>query len=90
MVKHGKKYIEASKKVNPATAYQPQEAVGLVKKVAPAKFDETVEVHFRLGVDPRNADQMLRGTMMLPHGTGKEMWIVVFAPSPAPPPPRIC
>ncbi|OGO33195.1 MAG: 50S ribosomal protein L1 [Chloroflexi bacterium RBG_16_56_11] len=79
MVKHGKKYIEASKKVNPATAYQPQEAVGLVKKVAPAKFDETVELHLRMGLDPRNAAQQVRGVALLPHGLGKRVRVLVFA-----------
>jgi large subunit ribosomal protein L1 len=79
MVKHGKKYLEAAEKVDKATAYQPQEAVGLVKKVAPAKFDETVELHLRMGLDPRNAAQQVRGVALLPHGLGKKVRVLVFA-----------
>ena len=74
-----KRFAEAKSQVDAEKIYSPAEAVRLLKSMPPAKFDETVEVHFRLGVDPRNADQMLRGTMMLPHGTGKELRIVVFA-----------
>ncbi|MEK7817653.1 MAG: 50S ribosomal protein L1, partial [Actinomycetota bacterium] len=74
-----KRFAEAKSQVDAEKIYSPVEGVRLLKSMPPAKFDETVEVHFRLGVDPRNADQMLRGTMMLPHGTGKEMRIVVFA-----------
>jgi large subunit ribosomal protein L1 len=79
MVKHGKKYLEAAAKVEKTTAYQPQEAVGLVKKVAPAKFDETVELHLRMGLDPRNAAQQVRGVALLPHGLGKKVRVLVFA-----------
>ncbi len=78
--------MKTSKRVNEARAqverekfYTPLEAMQLLKSVPPAKFDETVEVHLRLGVDPRKADQMIRGTTMLPHGTGKEMRVCVFA-----------
>ena len=67
---HGKKYNEAAKQVDRATLYDPAEAVALVKKTATAKFDETVELHVRLGVDPRKANQMVRGIVTLPHGTG--------------------
>ena len=79
MVKHGKKYLEAAAKVEKGTAYQPQDAVGLVKKVAPAKFDETVELHLRMGLDPRNAAQQVRGVALLPHGLGKKVRVLVFA-----------
>ena len=72
MVKHGKKYEQAAKLVDPDKQYAPDEAVELVKKVAYANFDETVEVHFKLGIDPRHADQQVRSTASLPHGTGKQ------------------
>ncbi len=75
----GKRYREAAAAVDRGKLYAPREAVAALKAFPPAKFDETVEVHFRLGVDPRKADQMIRGTMMLPHGTGKEMRVAVFA-----------
>lgn len=74
-----KRFAEARGQVEPERLYSPQEGVRLLKSLPPAKFNETVEVHFRLGVDPRKADQMVRGTLMLPHGTGKEMRVVVFA-----------
>jgi large subunit ribosomal protein L1 len=79
MVKHGKKYNEAAAKIDKNTAYQPKEAIGLVKKTAPAKFDETVELHLRTGLDPKNAAQQLRGVALLPHGLGKKVRVLVFA-----------
>ena len=79
MPKHGKKYLEAQKLVDSDKLYQPQEAVSLLKKINYVKFDPTVEVHMKLGVDPRHADQMVRGVAMLPAGTGKEMKVLVFA-----------
>jgi large subunit ribosomal protein L1 len=79
MVKHGKKYLEAAKGVDIARAYQPEEAVALVKKTARAKFDETVELHLRMGLDPRNAAQQVRGVALLPHGLGKKVRVLVFA-----------
>ncbi len=78
MPKHGKKYQEASKAVQ-NELYDINEALELVKKVAPAKFDETVEVAVRLGVDPRHADQQIRGAVVLPHGIGKSKTVLVFA-----------
>jgi len=79
MPKHGKKYLEAKKLVEPGRLYDPAEAISLVKKTATAKFDETVEVALRLGVDPRHADQQVRGSVVLPHGTGKTRRVLVFA-----------
>jgi large subunit ribosomal protein L1 len=79
MVKHGKKYQEAAAKIDSNMAYQPEEAIGLVKKSAPAKFDETVELHLRMGLDPRNAAQQVRGIALLPHGLGKKVRVLVFA-----------
>ncbi len=79
MAHHGKKYLEAAKLVDETKLYQPQEAVSLLKKINYVKFDPTVEVHMRLGVDPRHADQMVRGVAMLPAGTGKEVRVLVFA-----------
>lgn len=78
-MKTSKRMNEARAAVEREKLYTPMEAVKLLKGLPPAKFDETVEVHFRLGVDPRKADQMIRGTTMLPHGTGKEMRVCVFA-----------
>ncbi|MGA7677059.1 MAG: 50S ribosomal protein L1 [Dehalococcoidia bacterium] len=78
MVSHGKKYKEATKLVDRANAYQPGEAVALTKKTAFAGFDETVELHLRMGVDPRSADQQVRGIALLPNGLGKKVRIVVF------------
>jgi len=77
--KHGKKYLDALKLLEADKHYQPQEAVSLLKKMNYVKFDPTVEVHMRLGVDPRHADQMVRGVAMLPAGTGKEVKVLVFA-----------
>lgn len=79
MARHGKKYREALEKVDRARFYSPGEALELVKELSYANFDETVEVHFRLGVDPRHADQQVRDTVRLPHGLGKEMTVLVFA-----------
>jgi large subunit ribosomal protein L1 len=79
MPKHGKKYREASQLVNAEALYDPSEAIELVKKTAPAKFDETVDVAVRLGVDPRKQDQAVRGVVVLPHGTGKTKRVLVFA-----------
>lgn len=77
--KHGKKFREAAAKVDRAAVYAPLEAVKLVKELANAKFDETVEAHFRLGIDTRKADQNIRGSISLPHGTGKTVRVAVFA-----------
>ena len=79
MAKKGKKFIEAKKLVDSTTLYSVEEAVELVKKTNVAKFDATVDVAFRLGVDPRKADQQIRGAMVLPHGTGKVRSVLVFA-----------
>lgn len=78
-MKHGKKYGEAAKLVDRATQYDPAEAIGLVKKTATAKFDETVEVHIRTGCDSRHAEQQIRGAVVLPNGTGKTVKVLVFA-----------
>lgn len=77
--KRGKKYLEAAKLVEENKLYTPQEAVSLLKKLNYVKFDPTVEIHMKLGVDPRHADQMVRGVAMLPAGTGKEVKVLVFA-----------
>lgn len=77
--KHGKLYREAAAKIDRTNLYTPAEAVKLVKDSAHKKFDETVEVHFRLGVDTRKADQNIRGSISLPHGTGKSVRVAVFA-----------
>ena len=79
MVINGKKYREVAALVKPDMAYQPQEAVDLVKKTARAKFDETVELHLRMGLDPKNAQQQVRGVALLPHGLGKKVRVLVFA-----------
>ncbi|HEX2420127.1 MAG TPA: 50S ribosomal protein L1 [Acidimicrobiia bacterium] len=76
---HGKKYIEAQSRFEKHRPYSPKEALDLVKEMATAKFDETVEAAFQLGIDPRKADQLVRGTVALPHGTGKEVRVAVFA-----------
>ncbi|MDQ2715029.1 MAG: 50S ribosomal protein L1 [Chloroflexota bacterium] len=79
MATHGKKYLEAQKLIEPERLYLPQEAIALLKKISYAKFDSTVEIHMKLGVDPRHADQMVRGVAMLPAGTGKDVKVLVFA-----------
>src|SRR5918993_401796 len=79
MPKHGKKYLEAGKKIESDKLYAPDEAVELLREVAFANFDETIEVHARLGIDPRQADQTVRSTVLLPHGTGKIVRVLVFA-----------
>jgi large subunit ribosomal protein L1 len=79
MTQHGKKYVEAAKLVDRTKAYGPAEAVELVKETSVVNFDPSVEAHIRLGVDPRHADQMVRGTVVLPHGTGKVVRVAVFA-----------
>jgi len=78
-MKRGKKYLESAKLVDRTRLYEPREAFDLVQKTARAKFDETVEVHVRLGVDSRHADQQVRGAVVLPHGTGKTVRVLVFA-----------
>lgn len=79
MPKHGKKYVESAAKVDRFNQYPPVEAIDLVKNLSYAKFDETVELHARLNVDPRHADQNVRGTVSLPAGTGRSVRIMVFA-----------
>jgi large subunit ribosomal protein L1 len=76
---HGKKYLEAAKLVDHERLYPPQEAAELIKQTTTVNFDATVEAHLRLGIDPRHADQMVRGTVVLPHGTGKVVRVAVFA-----------
>ena len=78
-MKRGKKYLESAKLVDRTKLHEPDEALALVKEIARAKFDETVEVHIRLGVDSRHADQQVRGAVVLPHGTGKTVRVLVFA-----------
>lgn len=78
-MKRGKKYQEAAKLIDRTVQYEPEEAIDLVKKTAVAKFDETIEAHIRLGVDGRHADQQVRGAVVLPHGTGKTVRVLVFA-----------
>ena len=78
-MKHGKKYVDSAKLIDRLTQYDPQEAIALAKQTAKAKFDETIEVSARLGVDPRHADQQVRGAVVLPHGTGKKVRVLVFA-----------
>ncbi|MDP9358377.1 MAG: 50S ribosomal protein L1 [Chloroflexota bacterium] len=79
MPKHGKKFVDALKQVDPERMYLPDEAIDLVKRTAFANFDETIELHARLGVDPRQADQNVRSTVVLPYGTGKVVRVLVFA-----------
>ena len=81
-MKHGKKYIDSKKLIDPLKIYDPMEAIELVKQTSKAKFDETVELSIRLGVDPRHADQQVRGAVVLPHGTGKTVRVLVFAKGP--------
>jgi len=78
-MKHGKKYLEAAKAVDRSIQYDPADAISTVKKLATAKFDETIEVHIKTGCDGRHADQQIRGAVVLPHGTGKVTRILVFA-----------
>ena len=78
-MKRGKKYVEAAKAVDRANLYETEEAISLVKKTAVAKFDETIEAHIRTGCDGRHADQQIRGAVVLPHGTGKTVRVLVFA-----------
>ena len=78
-MKKGKRYVESAKLVDRATLYDVDEAVSILKKTANAKFDETIEAHIRLGVDGRHADQQVRGAVVLPHGTGKTVRVLVFA-----------
>ena len=79
MQKHGKKYLDSIKEYDRHTLYDPAQALELAKKMAKAKFDETIEVAVKLGVDPRHADQQIRGAVVLPHGTGKTRSVLVFA-----------
>ncbi len=78
-MKRGKKYVEAAKAIDRTALYDPAEAIALAKKVAVAKFDETIEAHIRTGCDGRHADQQIRGAVVLPHGTGKKVRVLVFA-----------
>ena len=78
-MKHGKKYIEAAKNIERGNLYGKEEGIALVKKTAVAKFDETIEAHIRTGCDGRHADQQIRGAVVLPHGTGKQVRVLVFA-----------
>ena len=78
-MKHGKKYMETAKAVDRAKLYDPDEAIALAKKSAVSKFDETIEAHIRTGCDGRHADQQIRGAVVLPHGTGKTVRVLVFA-----------
>ena len=79
MAQHGKKYLEAAKLVDRSRTYTPDAAVALAKQTARAAFDETVELHLRMGVDPRHADQQVRGVAILPHGLGRTVRVLVFA-----------
>lgn len=76
-MKHGKKYVDSAKLIDRAVAYDPSDAIALVKQTSKAKFDETIELSVRLGVDPRHADQQVRGAVVLPHGTGKTIKVLV-------------
>ena len=78
-MKRGKKYLEAAKAIDKAALYEKDEAVALAKKAAVAKFDETIEAHIRTGCDGRHAEQQIRGAVVLPHGTGKTVRVLVFA-----------
>ncbi len=79
MAKQGKKYTAAAEKVDRQNLYSPEEALKLAKEIAPAKFDETVELHLRMGIDPRHSDQQIRTTVILPYGLGKTVRVLVFA-----------
>jgi large subunit ribosomal protein L1 len=85
MARHGKKYREVAQKVDQSRLYTPDEAIALVRETSYVKFDPTVEVHLRLGIDPRHADQNIRTTVALPHGTGKRVRVLVFAQGEADP-----
>ena len=76
-MKHGKKYVDSAKLIDSMNAYDPEEAVALAIQTSKAKFDETIEIHARLGVDPRHADQQVRGSVVLPHGTGRVVRVLV-------------
>ena len=78
-MKHGKKYVDSAKLVDRTKTYEAEEALALCCQTAKAKFDETVELHVRLGVDSRHADQQVRGAVVLPHGTGKDVRVIVIA-----------
>src|SRR5574344_521423 len=78
-MKHGKKYVDSAKLIDRSKFYDSNEAMALCVKTATAKFDETIEVHVKLGVDSRHADQQVRGAIVLPHGTGKKVRTLVFA-----------
>ena len=78
-MKHGKKYTESAAKIESGKTYEVRDALGLVVETATAKFDETIELHVKLGVDPKNADQQVRGSVVLPHGTGKSVRVLVIA-----------
>ena len=78
-MKQGKKYLDSQKLIDSSKQYDPEEAISLVKQTAKAKFDETIEISVRLGVDPRHADQQVRGAVVLPHGTGKTIKVLVIA-----------
>jgi len=79
MTRHGKKYQEAVKLLDQTKTYSPEEAIDLAKKMSYARFDETVELHLRMGLDPRNANQQVRGVTLMPHGLGKQVRVLVFA-----------
>lgn len=79
MVKHSKRFSAVAERVDPDRIYEPEEAIDLVREVSTVKFDETVEIHLRTNVDPRHADQMVRGVTVLPHGLGKQVRVLVFA-----------
>ena len=79
MAKHGKKYLASREKIERGKGYDPRQAISLIKEIAKANFDETIEVHFRMGLDPRQADQQVRDTVVLPHGLGKTVRVLVFA-----------
>ena len=89
MAKHGKSYNAAAEKIDRATLYTPLQAAKLIKELDTAKFDETVEAHFRLGVDTRKADQNIRGSISLPHGTGKTVRVAVSPRARRPARPRL-
>jgi large subunit ribosomal protein L1 len=78
MARHGKKYLEATKEIDRTQSYPPREALELARQAVYTKFDETVELHLRMGVDPRQANQQVRGTALLPHGLGKKIRILVL------------